>query len=156
MDPLSDPVPAGAPAAIGDPVRAASNDPVARRVRVDLGTRGRATSGRSRRELEEHTQVGELMVRGLVRAQLGLALSLAAVVVALLGSLPVVFAIFPELTDLRVLGLRLPWLLLGVLAYPLLFAVGWLHVRASERIEDDFGIAVGEVEDEPYQQLGPS
>lgn len=102
------------------------------------------------------------MVRDLVRAQLGLALSLAAVVIALLGSLPVVFAVFPELTDLRVLGLRLPWLLLGVLAYPLLFAVGWLHVRQSERIEDDFGTAVGDVDDvhdsndEPDQRPGPA
>lgn len=84
-----------------------------------------------------------MLIRGLVRAQLGLALSLAAVVVLLLGSLPIAFALFPALAEVYVLGLRLPWLLLGVLAYPLLYAVGRLHVRQAERIEDDFSKAVG-------------
>ena len=84
-----------------------------------------------------------MLIRGLVRAQLALALSLAAVVVVLLGSLPIAFGLFPALSDVYVLGLRLPWLLLGVLAYPLLYAVGRLHVRQAERIEDDFSKAVG-------------
>ena len=57
--------------------------------------------------------------------------------------LPVAFALFPALSDVYVLGLRLPWLLLGVLAYPLLYAVGRLHVRQAERIEDDFSKAIG-------------
>ncbi len=86
--------------------------------------------------------MGEVLIRGLVRAQLGLAVSLAGVVILLLGSLPIVFMLFPALSDLYVLGLRLPWLLLGVLAYPLLYAVGRLHVRQAERIEDDFSKAV--------------
>lgn len=114
-----------------------------KRVRVDLAGRGTRRPGYSRQELEEQTQVGEVLIRGLVRAQLALALSLAGVVILLLGSLPVLFALFPALSDVSLLGLRLPWLLLGVLAYPLLYVVGRVHVRQAERIEDDFGKAVG-------------
>lgn len=84
-----------------------------------------------------------MLISGLIRAQLGLALSLAVVVILLLGTLPIIFAIFPALSELRVLGLQLPWLLLGVLAYPLLYVVGRLHVRQAERIEDDFSRAMG-------------
>lgn len=125
-------------------------DPVApegarhpRRVRVDLAGRAVRRAAYSRQELEEQTQVGEVLIRGLVRAQLGLALSLAGVVILLLGSLPIAFALFPALTEVLLLGLRLPWLLLGVLAYPLLYVVGRVHVRQAERIEDDFSKAVG-------------
>ncbi|MGI8627874.1 MAG: hypothetical protein ACR2J5_15110 [Geodermatophilaceae bacterium] len=124
-----------------DPLTAEGGGP--RRVRVDLAGRAVRRPGYSRLELEEQTQVGEVLIRGLVRAQLGLALSLAAVVVLLLGGLPIAFALFPALAEVYVLGLRLPWLLLGVLAYPLLYAVGRLHVRQAERIEDDFSKAVG-------------
>lgn len=125
-----------------DPLTAGEARPP-RRVRVDLAGRAARRTAYSRQELEEQTQVGEVLIQGLVRAQLALALSLAAVVILLLGTLPIAFALFPGLADVRVLGLRLPWLLLGVLAYPLLYAVGWLHVRQAERIEDDFSKAVG-------------
>ncbi len=124
-----------------DPI-AAPGPPPSPRVRVDLAGRAVRRAAYSRQELEEQTQVGEVLIRGLVRAQLGLAVSLAGVVILLLGSLPIVFMLFPALSDLYVLGLRLPWLLLGVLAYPLLYAVGRLHVRQAERIEDDFSKAV--------------
>ncbi len=60
----------------------------------------------------------------------------------MLGLLPAVFAFYPELGRTEVLGLRLPWLLLGVLVYPLLLAVGWLHVRLAERNEREFAEAV--------------
>ncbi len=125
----------------------ADGGPAPRRVRVDLAGRAVRRASYSRQELEEQTQVGEVLIRGLVRAQLALALSLAGVVVLLLGSLPIAFALFPALGDVYVLGLRLPWLLLGILAYPLLYVVGWLHVRQAERIEDDFSKAVGPTQD---------
>ncbi len=124
-----------------DPIEVQGPTPP-RRVRVDLAGRAVRRAAYSRQELEEQTQVGEVLIHGLVRAQLGLALSLAGVVILLLGSLPVVFMLFPALSEVFVLGLRLPWLLLGVLAYPLLYAVGRLHVRQAERIEDDFSKAV--------------
>lgn len=90
------------------------------------------------RALDEQDVVGDLLIRSLVRAQLGLALRLLAVVGTLLGGLPLLFSLVPATRDAEVLGLRLPWLLLGVLVYPALLAGGWLHVRLAERNERDF------------------
>jgi hypothetical protein len=75
---------------------------------------------------------------GLVRAQLALALRMALVVVAGLGALPLLFAVAPAVGAVRVLGVELPWLLLGVLAFPFLVGVGWAYVRWAERNEQDF------------------
>jgi hypothetical protein len=91
-----------------------------------------------RAELDEQTSVGEVLVRGLVRAQLGLALRMAALVAGSLGALPLLFALFPGITALSVFGVRLPWLLLGVAAYPLFVGVGWIYTRGAERNERDF------------------
>jgi hypothetical protein len=111
------------------------------RVRVVLAD-GRPGRGpvrtRALQELEEQTGVGDALVRGLVRAQLALALRLSVIVGAGLGLLPLLFALAPGLARVRVAGVALPWLLLGVLAYPFLLAVGWLHVRVAERNERDF------------------
>jgi hypothetical protein len=38
----------------------------------------------------------------------------------------------------KLLGVNLPWVLLGVLAYPFLVGVGWAYVRWAERNEQDF------------------
>ena len=65
------------------------------------------------------------------------ALRLSVVVAVLLGGLPLLFAAAPDLAEVEVIGMRLPWLLLGVLAYPFLFAVAWVHVRQAERNEQD-------------------
>ncbi len=107
------------------------------RVRIDLAARRRVRLDRPLREIEEQTRVGEVLVQSLIRAQLAVALRLSAVVVVLLGGLPVLFALAPGLAQVEVLGLRLPWLLLGVLAYPFLCAVGWVHLRQAERNEQD-------------------
>jgi hypothetical protein len=114
-----------------------SEEPEPERVRIDLAGRRRVRVDRTLREIEEQTRVGEVLVQGLIRAQLGVALRLSLVVTVLLGGLPLLFAAAPGLSDVEVLGLRLPWLLLGVLAYPFLYAVAWVHVRQAERNEQD-------------------
>ena len=101
---------------------------------------------RTRVELQEQTQVGDALVRGLVRAQLGLALRLAAVVVGAVVAIPLLNAAFPGLGALTVAGIRLNWLVLGALVYPLLYGVGRLYVRLAEQGERDF---VGVVDNEP-------
>ena len=94
------------------------------------------------RALDEQDVVGELLVRSLVRAQLVLALRLAVatlgVYAVLLGGLPLLFALAPRLRSVQLLGLPLPWLLLGVLVYPGLAFGAWVFVRAAERNERDF------------------
>ena len=89
-------------------------------------------------ELEEQTSVGEVLVRHLVKAQLRSALLLAVVAVVGLCGLPALFWAVPELRDATVAGIRLPWLLLGVLPYPFLVLIGYLSARWAERHERDF------------------
>jgi len=88
--------------------------------------------------LDEQDVVGDLLIRSLMRAQLGLGLRLAAVFGILIGGLPLLFAVAPRTRDLEVLGIALPWLVLGGAVYPSLWAGGWLYVRLAERNERDF------------------
>lgn len=99
--------------------------------------RARHTPG-ARTELTEQSQVGAALLRGLIRAQLGLALRLAAVVLVGLGGLPLFFAVAPSVARARPFGVGLPWLLLGVAAYPFLLLVGAAYVRLAQRNEADF------------------
>jgi hypothetical protein len=92
----------------------------------------------ARRDLREQTVRGEVLIGSLRRAQLRLALVVAALFGAVLGGLPLLFAVFPEARDARVAGLPLGWLLLGLLAFPAILAGGWWYVRAAERNERDF------------------
>ncbi|MEU4337665.1 hypothetical protein AB0F59_23945 [Micromonospora lupini] len=114
--------------------------PPPRRARIVLAdiTRRDTRSERTRAELAQQTQVGEALVRGLVRAQLALALRLSLVVAIGLGGLPWLFAIAPSLGRTTVAGVNLPWLLLGLVSFPFLIAVGWAYVRLAERNEQDF------------------
>jgi nucleoside permease NupC len=116
------------------------------RERVVLAHRRGARMVRTRVEVQEQTLVGDALVRGLVRAQLGLALRLAVVVVCTVGAIPLLNAVFPELGAVTVLGVRLNWFVLAVLVYPLLYGVGRLYVRLAEQAERDF---VGVVDSEP-------
>lgn len=89
-------------------------------------------------ELEEQSQIGDVLLRGLMRAQLALALRLALVVVIGLGGLPLLFFFAPRIGSYTVLGINIPWVLLGVAAYPFLFGVGYAFVRLAEQNERDF------------------
>lgn len=100
---------------------------------------------RTRVEVQEQTAVGDALVRGLVRAQLGLALRLAALVFVVVVAIPVSGSLFPSLTTYSLLGIRLNWLVLGLLC-PALYGVGWLYVRLAEQGEREF---VRVVDEEP-------
>ncbi|MET0704139.1 MAG: hypothetical protein ABWY93_31210 [Mycobacterium sp.] len=120
----------------------------ARRQRVVLAHRRGARMVRTRVEVQEQTEVGDALVRGLVRAQLGLALRLATVVLCLIIAIPVLGGAFPALEALTVFGIRVNWLILGVLLYPLLYGVGRLFVRFAEQSERDFMAIVNEGADD--------
>jgi hypothetical protein len=111
-------------------------DAVKPRTRVVLADVAR--NRRTATELSQQSQVGDALLRGLIRAQLGLALRLAAVVAVGLGGLPLLFAAAPEVAQGQLLGVRLPWLLLGVAAYPFLYGVGAAYIRLAERTEAEF------------------
>ena len=108
------------------------------RERVILANRRGARVIRTRVEVQEQTRVGDALVRGLMRAQLGLALRLAAVVVFAVAAVPLLLGLVPELDDVEVFGVRLNWLILAALVYPVMYGVGRLHVRLAEQNERDF------------------
>lgn len=116
------------------------------RQRVVLAHRRGARMVRTRVEVQEQTQVGDALVRGLVRAQLGLALRLAGCVIGVVVTILLLTSALPDLAALTVFGIRLNWLILAGLIYPLLYGVGKLYVRLAEQGERDF---VGVVDSEP-------
>jgi hypothetical protein len=110
-----------------------------RRKRVVLNdSRNPVTVLRTITELEEQTSVGEALVRNLVRAQLRMAIGLAALVGIPLTGLPLAFYLSPTFANLCVFGLHLSWVLLGVLPFPVLFGIGYWYNRLAERHEKDF------------------
>jgi nucleoside permease NupC len=108
------------------------------RQRVVLAHRRGTRMVRTRVELHEQTEVGDALVRGLVRTQLGLALRLAALVVGGVVAVALSDGVFPALSELSLFGVRLNWLILGVLIYPVLYTVGRLYIRLAEQGERDF------------------
>ena len=118
-----------------------SNTGPARRVRV-VSPRSRATRASAARpvrsEIDEQTIVGEVYMRALVRTQLRLAIGICLIFTVLLGGLPLLFALEPQFAETEVFGLPVPWLLLGVVVYPVLVLGAWLYVRQAERNEREF------------------
>ncbi|MCV7214595.1 hypothetical protein H7J51_04760 [Mycobacterium crocinum] len=108
------------------------------RERVVLAHRRGTRVVHTRVEVQEQTEIGDALVRGLVRAQLGLALRLAALVAGGMAALPLLNAVFPELSNASVFGMRLNWLTLAVLVYPALYGIGRLFIRLAEQGERDF------------------
>lgn len=111
-----------------------------RRVRV---TSPRTSAIRPRQvsvgsEIDAQTRLGELYMSSLLRAQLRLAGLVLLALLVLLGGVPLLYAIYPGLNDVHVLGMPLAWVVLGFAAYPLLLGLGWFYVRAAERNERDF------------------
>ena len=117
------------------------------RVRVTGPPRRRANVVRpvGTREIDAETALGEVFMRSLLREQLFLALRVLGALGLTIGLLPLLFHLFPSLGDARVGQMPLAWLLLGVLAYPWLVALGWFYIRRAEDHERDFADLVGAV-----------
>jgi hypothetical protein len=112
-----------------------------RRVRVTSPRMRAARRPPSRpvtRDIDEQTSIGEVYMRSLVRTQLRLAVGVLGAFALSVGGLPLLFAVAPALRQLQLLGLPLPWLLLGLLVYPVVGVSAWTYVRAAERAERDF------------------
>ena len=110
-----------------------------RRVRVTSERSGavrRRVAGTS--EIDAQTQLGEIYMTSLLRAQLRLAGLVVVTLVVLVGGLPTFFRLLPGLAAKEDLAMPLSWVLLSVAVYPLLFVLGWLYVRAAERNEQHF------------------
>jgi hypothetical protein len=116
-------------------------------VRVTGPPRRRADVVRSAgtREIDAETALGEVFMRSLLREQLVLAIRVLVALALTVGLVPLVFHLFPALSDVRLGPVPVVWLLLGVLTYPWLVVLGWFYVRRSEANERDFADLVGSV-----------
>ena len=93
---------------------------------------------RTRVQVAQQSGVGEHLVRGLVRAQLGLALRLGLAVVLIFVAVPFLGATVDPFAASTVFGIRLNWIVLGLLPYPVLYLAGRLYIRLAEQAERDF------------------
>lgn len=89
-------------------------------------------------ELSGGTAYGELYLRRLRRAQLGLTLLALAVLVGAVGALPLLLLVEPEALDVLVLGVPLDVLLVAVPPFGLFVVLGWLYARRADALDDDF------------------
>ncbi|MEV0695402.1 hypothetical protein [Streptomyces sp. NPDC050388] len=109
-------------------------DPTERRVVVTgPPRRARRAFGyyRPRTEIDEQTTLGHTYVRSLMRIQLRTGLTVFAILMLLIGPLPLVFAAAPD-------ARRLEWAVLGFGLYPPLVLLARWYVRRAERNERDF------------------
>jgi uncharacterized membrane protein (DUF485 family) len=98
----------------------------------------RARSRPVSRDLDEQTELGDVYLEGLMREQLRLSLAVLALTVLGLATLPVLIALVPATRSVDVLGIPLPWIVLGVLVYPAAWVLARWYTRQAERIESDF------------------
>lgn len=113
------------------------------RVRVTAPAPGRPRRTTVVSEIDAQTELGAVYMRSLMRSQLRLALGLTAVLVATVGILPLLFVVVPPVRHAHLLGIPVPWLLLGACCYPVLVVLAITYVRRSERNERDFHDLVG-------------
>ena len=112
-----------------------------RRVRVTSPRREAVVRGPRRpvtTDIREQTGLGELYMRALVRAQLRLSLTVLAGTAVLLGGQPILYLLVPVTHEVEVWHIPLPWLVLGVLVYPVILLAARYFVRQSERLEREF------------------
>ncbi|MCO5967123.1 hypothetical protein [Actinoallomurus soli] len=90
------------------------------------------------RAAQDPEGTGAAPVRSLMRVQAAHAALTCAIVALVGGGLPLLFAWEPVLSRIRILGVRLPWLVLSVVVPVVWVAVARRHVRLAERAERDF------------------
>jgi putative solute:sodium symporter small subunit len=89
-------------------------------------------------EFQEQTEVGSVYLQALMRRQLRLSLTLALIFVGFLFIQPLISTWIPQWAALRLGGVPLPWLILGIGSYPILIWLGLVYVRRAEEVDDEF------------------
>lgn len=108
------------------------------RVRVTRPTPQRVRRASVTSEIDAQSEVGQVYMYSLVRAQLRLALGTFAALALTIGILPILFMHWTALRTGHVFGMGLPWVILGIGAYPLIGLLAWNYVRRAERNEARF------------------
>ncbi|WP_349643226.1 hypothetical protein [Arthrobacter sp. zg-Y1143] len=114
-------------------------DPAPPRIRVTAaGASPGAAPFPVSRELDEQSEVGELIIGSLIRSQLRLALVVGGGFLLILLGVPVLLAFLPVSADLHIGSIPAPWILLGVGVYPLVIGCGLLYMLSAQRNENRY------------------
>ncbi|GAA1902843.1 hypothetical protein [Lapillicoccus jejuensis] len=121
--------------------------PPPRRVRVTSprrDARRRAERRPATLELAEQTGLGEVYLAALLRAQRRLAAAILLGIAVPLAGLPALFALVPATRAVHLGPVPLPWVVVGVLLYPVVVLAARIYVRQSERVEREFAELMGQ------------
>jgi hypothetical protein len=89
-------------------------------------------------DLAQTTAVGELYIRRLMRAQLGLSLTALLSFGGVFAGLPLALWLAPGVDRVQVFGVPLTLLVLCVAVFPVLIAVGRLYERRANALDEAF------------------
>jgi len=94
------------------------------------------------RDLDEQTELGDVYLDGLMRAQLRLSVAVVVLTVVGLAALPVTLSLVPATRTITLVGIPFPWLVLGIAVYPSVWFLARWYTHQAERIEQDFAEVV--------------
>ena len=80
----------------------------------------------------------QIMIRSLIRAQLGLSLVCLAFALAVTASFPILCAVLPGLVHAKVFGLPLTLIALGAGIFPVILIIGIFYNYQAGRLEQRF------------------
>lgn len=89
-------------------------------------------------EIDTQTSLGEVYVEGLMRAQLRLSLLITLIAAVGIGGFPLLLILVPASRTLTIWHIPFPWLVLGVLVYPVVWALARFYDRQAARLESEF------------------
>lgn len=87
---------------------------------------------------EDGAPLASVYLRTLLHVNLGTSFAYLAPFVIVAVGLPVLFWLNPGAADIRVLGLPLSWMVLGMVCYPGLAIAGFMYMRSAEKTEEEF------------------
>lgn len=87
---------------------------------------------------DRDTALGPVYLRSLLRVNLATSLRYFAAFLAIMLGVPLVFFFIPEVNEVSIMGLPLPWFWLGIAGFPVLVVIAWRYLRAVEEDEEDF------------------
>jgi putative solute:sodium symporter small subunit len=91
-----------------------------------------------REELAEATAHGQVYLRRLQRAQLGLSMLALVAFGTLFGVLPIVLYLLPQFDRTHLLGIPLALWILVVPMLPVFLAIGWVYARRADALDEAF------------------
>ena len=98
----------------------------------------------------------EVFLRRLIRRQLRLSSICAAIFLLCLLVLPLANYFFPGFMARRIFGFTFTWLILGVLFFPLVWAIAWIFIKCSMALEEaevqEVNLAINQRQEETVKQ----